>query len=347
MRAGPARYRVMQVTRPGVLELAQRIIPDPQADQVLIAIEACGICGADIGDIERPNLGAAPPRVPGHEVVGRIISRGADVPAGWHIGQRVSVGRLGGHCGQCAQCREGRFVLCPNQPITGVDCDGGYAEMMLARAAGLVAIPEELGAEEAAPILCAGVATFNALRKAGAEAGDLVAIQGVGGLGHMALQYAQRMGFKVVAIGCGQDDAADAARLGAHVYVDARHEDVAERLQELGGAQTILTTIRDAAAASAVVAGLAPQGALVVLGIGREPLTLSAGYLVRGECRLLGSITGSPHETEQALNFSVLTSVRPWIETMPLEEANGAFQRMKSGRARYRMVLTMEQARGT
>lgn len=334
-------YRVMQVAVPGVLEPAERPVPEPQAGQVLIGVEACGVCGADIGDIERP---AALPRVPGHEVVGRIVALGAGASPRWQIGQRVGVGRLGGHCGHCESCRRGRFQLCPNQPIVGADCDGGYAELLLARQTGLVAIPDALDAEAAAPILCAGIATFNALKKCGAEAGDLVAVQGIGGLGHMALQYARRMGFKVVAIGRGDETEADAIALGAHVYVDARHEDPVARLQAMGGAQAIVTTIRDADAASGIVPGLAAEGTLVLLGIGREPLALSAGYLVRGERRVLGSITGSPHDTEKALGFSVLTDARPWIETLPLERANEAWQRMKSGQARYRLVLTMARA---
>lgn len=337
-----AHYRVMQVAAPGVLEAAERPAPGPQAEQVLIEVEACGVCGADLGDIERP---AAPlPRVPGHEVVGRIVALGADTSSRWKIGQRVGVGRLGGHCGHCESCRRGRFQLCPNQPIVGADCDGGYAELMLARQTGLVAIPDALDAEAAAPILCAGIATFNALKKCGAEAGDLVAVQGIGGLGHMALQYARRMGFKVVAIGRGDGTAADAIALGAHVYIDARSEDPAARLQAMGGAQAIVTTVRDADAASAIIAGLAPEGSLVLLGIGREPLAVSAGYLVRGERRVLGSITGSPYDTEKALDFSVLTDARPWIETLPLERANEAWQRMKSGQARYRLVLSMARA---
>lgn len=337
-----SRYRVMQIAAPGVLEMAERPIPEPQAGQVLLAVDACGICGADIGDIERPK--APLPRVPGHEVVGRIVALGAGTPPIWRIGQRVGVGRLGGHCNRCEQCRRGRFELCPNQPTVGADCDGGYAEMMLARTTGLIAIPDELGSAEAAPILCAGIATFNALKKSGAAAGDLVAIQGVGGLGHLALQYARRMGFKVVAIGRGRDIEADALRLGAHVYVDARQEDPATRLQAMGGAQAIVTTIRDSAAASAIIPGLAPEGTLVVLGTAKEPLALPAGFLVRGERRVLGSITGSPFDTEKALGFSVLDDARPWIETLPLERANEAFQRMKSGDAHFRMVLTTASA---
>ncbi len=334
----------MQVAAPGVLEPAERPVPVPDAGQVLIKVEACGICGADIGDIERPGPGAPLPRVPGHEVVGRIAALGEGAWPRWKLGQRVGVGRLGGHCTRCEQCRAGRFQLCPNQPVTGADCDGGYAEMMLARQTGLVAIPDELESEEAAPILCAGIAAFNALKKSGAGPGDLVAVQGIGGLGHLAVQYARKMGFRVVAIGRGHDVAADALQLGAHVYLDVRHDDPVARLQDMGGAQAIVTTIRDSAAASAIASGLAPSGTLVLLGIGSEPLVLSAGHLVRGERRVQGSITGSPYDTEKALDFSMLTDTGPWTETLPLARANEAYQRLKSGQARYRMVLTMAKA---
>jgi alcohol dehydrogenase len=231
----PATYRAMQVTTPGSLEMVERPIPEPGAGEVLIAVEACGICGADASDIEGADPALQPPRVPGHEVVGRIVELGAGVPARWTIGQRVGVGRLGGHCNECEQCRQGLFQLCRNQPFVGASCDGGYAERMIARHTGLVSIPDELNAEDAAPILCAGLATFSALKKCGAQAGDLIAILGIGGLGHMALQYARCMGFKVVAIGRGQDIAEEALALGAHIYIDTHQEDAASALKRLGG----------------------------------------------------------------------------------------------------------------
>ena len=317
-------YRAMQITTPGTLELVERTRPAPGAGEVLIAVEACGICGADTADIDGADPTLRPPRVPGHEIVGRIVELGDGVPALWKLGQRVGVGRLGGHCNACAQCRQGQFQLCRNQPFVGASCDGGYAEMMLARATGLVSIPDELSAEEAAPILCAGIATFNALKKCEAEAGDLVAVLGIGGLGHMALQYARRMGFKVVAVGRGQDIAEDALTLGAHAYIDTNRQDAANALAEMGGAQAIITTIGKADVVSALLAGLAPQGRLVLLGAGKDPLAISPGPLVVGERGVLGSITGSPFENEKTLNFSVLTGVRPLIETMPLEEAPDA-----------------------
>lgn len=339
-----ATYRAMQVTQPGTLELVERKTPNPGSGEVLIEVEACGICGADASDIEAADPSLQPPRVPGHEVVGRIVAVGENIPSIWKLGQRVGVGRLGGHCHECAQCRQGRFQLCTNQPFVGSSCDGGYAEMMLARASGLVSIPDELNTVEAAPILCAGIATFNALKKCGAEAGDLVAILGIGGLGHMALQYARRMGFKIAAVGRGQDIAEDALKLGAHIYIDTRSEDAAARLKSMGGAQAIIATMGNAEAVSALMPGLAPRGRLVLLGAGKEPLPVPAGHLVVGERSVLGSITGTPYENEKALDFSVLTDVRPWIETMPLEKAFDAYLKMKSGDVKFRMVLTMKDS---
>ena len=336
-----ATYRAMQVSRPGVLELVERATPLPGVGEVLIAVEACGICGADSADIDGADPSLQPPRVPGHEVVGRIAALGEHTPGIWKIGQRVGVGRLGGHCNACPPCRQGHFQLCQDQPFVGASRDGGYAEMMLARATGLVSIPEQLDAEEAAPILCAGLATFNALKKSGAQAGDTVAILGIGGLGHMALQYARRMGFKVVAIGRGGDIAQDALALGAHVYVDTLAEDAAAVLQAHGGVQAVITTVASAAAVTALMDGLAPAGRLVVLGAGKDPLLVSSGKLVVGERGVLGSITGTPYDNEKTLAFSVLAGVRPCIETMPLERAAEAYQRMKSGGVKFRMVLTM------
>lgn len=332
-------YRAVQVTAPGRLELVERTVPEPEAGQVLIAVEACGVCGADRGDIE--NADPAARRVPGHEVVGRIAALGANVSAIWKVGQRVGVGRFGGPCLECPACRSGRLQLCRNQPVMGASCDGGYAERMIARATGLVAIPEALSSEVAAPILCAGIATFNGLKASGADAGDTVAVLGIGGLGHMALQYARRMGFRVVAIGRGQDIAAEAAELGAHRYVDTDREDAAEVLTGMGGAQAILTTIVDAGVVSALMSGVAPGGKLVLLGIGKDPLAVSMGQIVGGERAVIGSITGSPYENERTLDFSVLTGARPRIETMPLERAEEAYRKMRSGDVKFRMVLTM------
>jgi len=333
-------YRAMQVTTPGTLELVERPVPAPKPGEALIEVEACGVCAADARDIERANPARQPPRVPGHEIVGRIAAIADDEPALWKVGQRVGIGRLGGHCNRCLQCRRGEFQLCERQPVVGATCDGGYAEMMLARTTALVSIPDELRSEEAAPILCAGLATFNALKKTGAQAGDPVAVLGIGGLGHMALQYARRMGFEVIAVGRGADISADALMLGAHLYVDTEREDAGAVLQRMGGAQAIVATIGNAEAIGKLMPGLAPQGTLVVLGTGQDPLPVSASQLMGSERRMLGSLTGTPHESEKTLRFSVLANVRPMIETMPLESANEAYRRMKSGAAKFRVVLT-------
>ena len=336
-------YRAMQVSPSRALELVERQTPQPGDGEVLIAVQACGMCGADVSDIEGADLNLSLSRVPGHEVVGQIAAIGNHVSPQWTIGQRVGVGRLGGHCLECAQCRAGLFQLCRNQPFVGSSCDGGYAEMMLARATALVRIPDELHATEAAPILCAGIATFNALKKCGAQAGDLVAILGIGGLGHMAVQYARRMGFNVVAIGRGTDIAFDAIELGAHIYIDTDQDDAAARLQSMGGAVAMITTVGSGALVSSMAPGLAPAGCMVVLAPGKDPLSLPMGLLVGGERSIVGSITGSPFENEKALSFSVLTQSLPMIETMPLEHANIAYQKLKSGQVKFRMVLTVDQ----
>lgn len=338
-------HRVAQVSKQGELEIAERDTPSPGTGEALIAVEACGVCGADASDIDRADPASRPPRVPGHEVVGRIVALGSNAPSIWKIGQRVGVGRLGGHCNECVQCRRGEFQLCLNQPFVGSSCDGGYAEMMIVRATGLVSIPNELSSIEAAPLLCAGIATFNALKKSGAEAGDTVVVQGIGGLGHLAVQYARKMGFRVVAVGRGGDIVGDALGLGAHIYIDSNEEDAVARLQGLGGAKAIVTTIGNVQAVSSLMGALAPQGRLVLLGAGKDSLPVLAGHLVVGERSILGSITGTPFENERTLDFSVLAGVRPRIEIMPLERAAEAVARMRSGQAKFRMVLTMTEGR--
>ena len=335
-------YKAVQVSQFGKLEMVERNIPTPQVGEVLIAVEACGICGADATTVESGNPDFQYPRVPGHEVVGRIIAI-ADSSSYWKIGQRVGVSRLGGHCNHCAECRQGLFNLCHNQPVMGSSHDGGYAEMLLAKETGLVAIPDELSSVEAAPLLCAGIATFNALKKSGAQAGDLIAILGIGGLGHLAIQYAKRMGFKVVAIGRGQDITEHVKTLGVHIYVDTEQENAVEKLQQLGKAQVILTTITNGEVSSTLFAGLAPRGKLLVVGVGKEPLIIPSPLLVGGERSVQGSITGTPYEIEKTLDFSVLTDVRAMIETFPLEQARQAYLRMKSGQAQFRVVLTVSK----
>jgi alcohol dehydrogenase len=333
-------YRAMQISQPGTLELVERPTPTPGAGEVLIEVEACGICGADVNDIDKAST-AQPPRVPGHEVVGRLVALGAGVSNRWKVGQRVGIGRLGGHCNECDPCRQGLFQLCANQSFVGSTCDGGYAEMMLARSTGLVSIPDELNAEEAAPILCAGIATFNALRKSGAQPGDTVAILGIGGLGHMAVQYARKMGFRVIAVGRGSDIEQDAVSLGAHVYLDIDKVDAADQLKAMNGAHAVIATIGSAGGVSGLMQGLSPRGRLVVLGTGKDALSVASGHLVGGERSVVGSLTGTPYETERALEFSVLVGARPMYESMPLGRAAEAYQRMKSGAVKFRMVLTM------
>ncbi|WP_435927022.1 alcohol dehydrogenase [Dryocola sp. BD613] len=337
-------YKAMQVTRPGQLEMVERDLPEPGPGEVLIKVEACGICGADAGAIEGLEKGVEYPRVPGHEVVGTLCKTSGPLPSWLQPGQRVGVGRLGGHCNACEQCRLGRFNLCQDQPVTGSSRDGGYAEYMLARMTGLVAIPEDLSSVDAAPLLCAGIATFNALKKSHAQAGDTVVIQGVGGLGHLALQYARKMGFRVVAVGRGDDIAEEVMALGAHHYIDTHRQDAVAAIKALGGAQVILSTITDSPAVSALLPALAPRGRLMVVGVGKEPLTLMPGLLVGRELSVNGAITGTAIELEKALDFSLLADVRAMIETRPLAQAQEAFEKMRGGQAKFRMVLTMDHA---
>jgi alcohol dehydrogenase len=335
-------YKAIQVTRPGLLEMVEKNLPDPGPGEVLIKVEACGICGADAGAIEGLEKGVEFPRVPGHEVVGTLCKTSESLPAWLKPGQRVGVGRLGGHCNVCEQCRLGHFNLCQNQPVTGSSRDGGYAEYMLARTTGLVAIPDDLSSVEAAPLLCAGIATFNALKKSGAQAGDTVVIQGMGGLGHLAVQYARKMGFRVVAVGRGADIADEVMVLGAHHYVDTHNQDAVETIKALGGAEAILSTITDSPAVSVLLPALAPQGRLMIVGVGKEPLTLMPGVMIGRELTARGAITGTAIELEKALKFSLLSGVRAMIETRPLAQAQEAYEKMRSGQAKFRMVLTVD-----
>jgi propanol-preferring alcohol dehydrogenase len=335
-------YRAVQATEPGRLALAELPVPTPGPGQVRVRVEACGVCHTDAYTVE----GIVPvdfPRVPGHEVVGRIDAVGDGV-RDWTVGQRVGVGYLGGHCGHCARCRRGDFVNCLEQPFTGWHADGGFAEVMIARESGLVAIPDELDAVEAAPLLCAGLTTFNALRNSGARAGDLVAVLGIGGLGHLGVQFARRMGFRVVAIARGPEKEALARELGAHLYVDSVAQDAAAELNKLGGARLILATASSAEAISALIPGVAPGGELLAVGAdAAEPVRVSTTDLIFGERSLVGALTGSSADNEDTLAFSVLQDVRAKIEVVPLAEAPAAYARMMSNQARFRMVLDMSQ----
>jgi D-arabinose 1-dehydrogenase-like Zn-dependent alcohol dehydrogenase len=275
-------------------------------------------------------------------VVGRIDAVGAGVTE-WTVGQRVGVGFLGGHCHVCPPCRRGDFLNCQRQPMTGVHVDGGYAEVVVAQASALVAIPDELSAVEAAPLLCAGITTFNALRKSTARAGDLVAIQGVGGLGHLGIQYARRMGFRVAAIARGDGKRELASQLGAHHYIDSTAQDAAAALKALGGARVIVATAASTGSMSSLVGGLAERGELVVAGVGGDaPIAIPGAPLLFGQLRVSGTLTGLPIEVEDALAFSTLQGVRAVTETAPLSDAARAYQRMVSNQARFRIVLTTD-----
>ena len=335
-------YRVVQATERGKLELAERPLTEPRPGQVRIRVEACGVCHSDAATVEGWMPSLVFPRVPGHEAVGKIDAIGEGV-SGWKIGQRVGVGYLGGHCGRCAQCRRGDFVSCLAQPISGVTSDGGYAEVLYADQNGLAAVPNELSSVDAAPLLCAGVTTFNALRNSPARPGDLVAIQGIGGLGHLGVQYARRMGFRVAAIARGEDKRALAEQLGAHHYIDSNAVDPAKSLRELGGAKVILATAVSSKAMSPLVSGLAPRGRMIVVGIDAVPLAISAAALVMGSRSIEGALTGSSIDNEDTLSFSVLQGVRPMIEAVPLEEAPQAYAKMMRNEARFRLVLVTGQ----
>jgi propanol-preferring alcohol dehydrogenase len=337
-------YRVVQATKPGKLELSERPVVAPEAGYVRIRVEACGVCHSDAATIE----GQFPiswPRVPGHEAIGRIDALGSGV-AGWKIGQRVGVGFLGGNCGYCEFCRNGDLVGCQNQAFTGVHLDGGYAEVMMAKASGLVAVPDSLRSVDAAPLLCAGLTTFSALRNSSAKAGDLVAVLGIGGLGHLGVQYARHMGFEVAAIGRGADKSELAKRLGAHHYIDSSTTNAAEALQALGGATLILATASGGNTVAETLKGLRPRGGVVVLGASSDPIQLSSVDLLFGSRggapkSVEGALTGTPAIGDATLRFSALTGVAAMIETMPLEKAQEAYAKLMAGKARFRMVLTM------
>jgi len=310
---------------------------DPGPNQVRIRVEACGVCHSDSATVE----GLFPidwPRVPGHEVVGRIDALGPGVQ-GWAVGQRVGVGFLGGSCGYCEFCRNGDLVNCRNQEFTGVHSDGGYAEVMIAKATGLMRIPDDLSSAGAAPLLCAGLTTFNALRNAPAKAGELVAVLGIGGLGHLGVQYARHMGFEVAAIGRGTESAELAKKLGAHHYIDSAASDPAAALQALGGAKVILITASGGKTLAATFKGLRPGGVSIDLGVGPEPIEITSMDLIFGERKVAGSLTGNPATGDATLRFSALSGVSAMIETVPLEQAAEAYARMMEGKARFRIVL--------
>jgi alcohol dehydrogenase, propanol-preferring len=332
-------YQAVEISSPGVFSLVERKTTSPGAGQVRIRVEACGVCHSDAATVEGQWPGLAFPRVPGHEVVGRIDEVGAGV-TDWKVGQRVGVGFFGGEDRTCETCRRGESAYCEHPIFTGISSDGGYAEMMIAEARALALVPDDLKSEEAAPLLCAGITTFNALRNA-ARAGNTVAIQGIGGLGHLGVQFARKMGFRTIAIGGGPDKEHLAAKLGAHIYIDAKSEDAATALQKLGGADAILATAPSGAAIASLLPGLKPRGKLVVVGVSSDAIPLNGIPLIFGGRSVVGSLTGRAIETQDTLDFSVLTDVRPMIELLPLAKAEEAYKRMMDGKARFRIVLTM------
>jgi D-arabinose 1-dehydrogenase-like Zn-dependent alcohol dehydrogenase len=335
--------KVAQVSKPGGnFEIVERPIPEPGRAQVRIKVEACGVCHSDAIVKQSGFPGLRYPRVPGHEIAGRIDAVGADVTQ-WKPGQRVGVGWHGGHCFVCDPCRRGNFILCQVEKITGISYDGGYAEYVVVPAEAVAAMPDDLPADDAAPLLCAGITVYNSLRNAGARAGDLVAVQGIGGLGHLGIQFARQMGFRTVAIGRGGDKEALVKQLGAHQYIDSDAGAPAAALKALGGAAVILATAPDSKAISALVDGLGPDGKLVIVGAGLEPLSITPLQLIFTRRTVRGWPSGTAKDSEDTLQFSSLSGVRPMIERYPLEKVAEAYDQMTSGRARFRVVLTMSR----
>jgi len=333
--------KAVQVSKPGGnFEVVERPTPEPGRGQVRIKVEACGVCHSDAIVKESGWPGLQYPRVPGHEIAGRIDAVGSDVTQ-WKSGQRVGVGWHGGHCFTCDPCRRGDFINCKFQKITALHFDGGYAEYVVVPAEAVALMPDDLPADEAAPLLCAGITVYNALRNTGARAGDLVAVQGIGGLGHLGIQYARQMGFHTVAIGRGGDKQPLAKKLGAHEYIDTGSADPAQILQKLGGASVILATAPDSKAMSALVDGLGPNGTLMIVGADLAPLSVTPVQLIFGNRTVRGWASGTARDSQDTLEFSVLSGVRPMIERYPLEKAAEAYNQMISGRARFRVVLTM------
>lgn len=335
------RMRALQVARAGgPLELVEREIAEPGHGEVRVRIEACGVCHSDSLTVEGQFPGLTFPRIPGHEIAGVVDAVGPAVD-GWREGQRVGVGWFGGHCGHCDPCRRGWLIDCRNLRIPGISYDGGYAETMVAPADALASIPDELNAAEAAPLLCAGVTTFNALRHSGALSGDVVAILGIGGLGHLGVQFANKLGFHTVAIGRGADKEGLSRKLGAHHYIDSAAEDVAAALNRLGGARAVLATATSAKAMAPVIDGLAVRGRLIVIGVDFEPIQVTPLQLIGASRSVVGHAAGASIDSQDTLAFSALSGVRPMIETMPLAQGAEAYARMMRGDARFRMVLTM------
>jgi D-arabinose 1-dehydrogenase-like Zn-dependent alcohol dehydrogenase len=337
-----AKNLVAQVGKAkGEFELVEREIPHPGAGEVRIKVQACGICFSDHMTKDGLWPGITYPRIPGHEVAGVIDEVGSGVTE-WKKGERVGVGWHGGHDFVCESCRRGDFVTCKNEQISGITRDGGYQQYMLARHEAVARIPDELSPADAGPLLCAGITTFNSLRHSGAKVGDLVAVQGVGGLGHLGIQYAAKAGYRVVGIGRGPENATLAKKLGAHTYIDSKGTNAAEALQKMGGAKVILTTAPNAAAQQEMIGGLGVDGVLLIVGAPFEPLQMSVVPLIVGRRRIQGWPSGTAMDSEDTLRFSAYSGVRPMVEKFPLTKVAEAYERMNSGKAEFRVVLTME-----
>jgi len=334
-----AKMKAVQVSKAGgPFELVEREVPEPAARQVRIKVEACGICHSDAFVKSGGFPGLKLPRIPGHEIAGRIDAVGPEVTM-WKKGDRVGVGWHGGHCFQCVACRKGLFINCEKALLTGISYDGGYAEYTVVPQEAVARMPDQLDAAAAGPLLCAGITTYNSLRNSGARAGDTVAVQGIGGLGHLAIQYAARMGFRTIAISRGEDKAALARELGAHEYVDTQKVDAAEGLQKLGGADLVLATAPNNQAISSTLGGLKPRGKLLIVAAPFEPIQISAFPLLTGRT-IAGWPSGSSIDSEETLTFSALTGVRARVETFKLDQAEQAFARMFENKVRFRAVLT-------
>lgn len=336
-----SRYRSVQVSEPGGgFRVVERELPEPGRGQVRIVVDACGVCRTDSAFINGAFPNVPFPLVPGHEIAGRIDALGEDVER-WRIGERVAVGWFGGHCGKCVPCREGDFIHCERIQVPGWAYPGGYAEAIVVPASALAHVPDAFSAIEAAPMGCAGVATFNALRRSAARPGDLVAVLGVGGLGHLGVQFAAKLGFETVAIARGAEVADTARRLGAHHYLDSDEGDLPARLQRLGGAKVILATATSSKAMSATIDGLRHNGELIVLGAVPDPIEVSPFQLIATSRTVHGHPSGTARDVEETLRFAALAGIRPMTEARPLEEIGAAYERLMAGAARFRMVLTM------
>jgi D-arabinose 1-dehydrogenase-like Zn-dependent alcohol dehydrogenase len=333
--------KAAQISKPGAeFELVDRNIPEPGTHQVRVKVEVCGICHSDVLVKEGFWPGIQYPRVPGHEIAGRIDAVGSDVTQ-WTKGQRVGVGWHGGHCFVCDPCRRGDFAMCLKRTVTGIDFDGGYADYLTVGAEAVAAVPDELPSEEVGPFMCAGVTVYNALRNSGARGGDVVAVHGIGGLGHLGVQYSRRLGFVTVAIGRGKDKEELARKLGAHHYFDTNSGDTVAELQKLGGARVILGTAPNAKAISSLVEGLSPDGRLLIPAAPNDPLSISMMPLIAGRRGVAGCYSGTARDSQDTLEFSAIGDVHPMIEKYPLSEVATAYEQMHSGRARFRVVLVM------